>query len=176
MDAFRRYWHCVVILLALAAYSFIAGCVLETLASSSQYSAHKYLSGRPLAPASNWLYQLEGESGYPFFWLCFYPTLACAAYLWHVMRNTVDATKCWAKFALVTLASFIVMSGFTLFCICFLAMPFLPFFGGFAPQNPPLQTPTQQSIFLGMLMLSLLNALLFFRMCRSRSRDSTRVS
>ena len=175
MDALRRYWQCVVVLLALAVYSFIAGGVLEILASSSQYSAHKYLSGRPLALASSWLYQLKGESGSPFFWLCFYPTLACAAYLWHVMRNTVDTTECRTKFALVALASFIAVSGFTLFCICFLAVPFLPFFGGLHLGDPPPQTREQHSIFLGLVILGLLNAFLFLRMCWSRSRDSARA-
>ena len=176
MDAFRKCWQCVVLLVVLAIYSYFAGMVLEVLAKSSLYSAHKYLGGRFLALGTNWLYHLKAESGSPFFWLCFYPTLACAAYLWHLMRKTVDATECRTKFALVALASFIAVSGFTLLCISLLAVPFLPFDGGLHLGDPPPLTPAQHFIFWGLVILGLLNAFLFLRMCWSRSRDSARAS
>ena len=166
MRALLQSWLCLIVLVALAAYSFVTGFALQLIAKSSIFSAHYYLGNRPLPQMTDWFILFHFSDGNPFIALCFYPTCMTAAYFMYLMRNTANPSECHTRFALAAVAAFIGLTAFFIFGVLSFGVPFMPMDNGMLILNrvKPPTPPLQLGILCGLLILLMLNVVLLVRM------------
>ncbi len=156
---------CFVVLIALGVFSLFAGEILEVCARSSAASIHFYLSGMLLPRITEWFLDLHSEIANPLLTLSFLPTLITMAYFWHLVRSETDPVKLLAKFALMALASFILITTFFVTALWAFGLPFLPMSGRMRSLSDfPPPTTLQTGIFICFVALLLINGFALIRM------------
>jgi hypothetical protein len=162
---------CLVVLLTLGIFSFIAGGMLEISGCTFTFTLQRYLHGMPLPPLTQWFQALYIARTDALFTLCLFPTAFTSAYFWYLLRRVPDPVERHTRFALAAIACFVLLTGFLLLGIFSFALGFLTMLPGTMSGPPPPTPPLQVCIRVGFIVLLLANAVLFVQMLLSLGRN-----
>jgi len=162
MRALAQSWLCFVVLFALAALSFFAGVSLEFFAHFDEIGLPHFFGNNPYLPESTkWFLNLHSDEGHTLLTASLLPTLVSSAYLWHLLSGNRDPIERLAKFALMTLASIILIITFYITGVTSLALPFIEYSKIMGQIMP---TPLQSGVWTCFVILLIINGFAVLRM------------
>ena len=172
MKTLSKSWLCILTTVLLGGYSFIIGLILEIGVQSSVFCDKHYLNGKPIPIITEWFYELHTDHTHSLFTLAYYPTLTTTAYLCLLMRSTLDETLQNARFALAAISCFVFLTCYALLGAFTLVLPFLPMSGCMLMNQPHPTPPLQQAIWIGLIVLGIINLGLTARLLLSFRRST----